>query len=82
MERISWNGTFLGRFLYTTLLFALVSFLEAELECPKNASIALLATRHQNYVVPGQVFDVATVNMAELGKSMVGRGSNGSNFGV
>lgn len=33
---ISWNGTFLGRFLYTTLLFALVSFLVAELSVHKN----------------------------------------------
>ena len=57
-------------------------FKKPNLSVQKNASIALLATRHQNYVVPGQVFDVATVNMAELGKSIVGRGSNGSNFGV
>lgn len=40
---ISWNGTFLGRFLFTTLLFALVSFLEAEIECPQKLGLRILA---------------------------------------
>ena len=57
-------------------------FWKPNLSVQKHASIALLAPRHQNYVVPAQVFDVATVSMAGLGKSIVGRGSNGSNFPV